>query len=91
MSKRSAFISSTSLDLEKYREAAGEICRKWGLFPIMMKDFPAMDAGAVAGSKRQLDEADVYIGIFAHRMVMSRTATIRASPKSSTITPGSAA
>ena len=32
-----------------------------------MKYFPATGKGATEGSKRRLDEADLYVGIFAHR------------------------
>jgi tetratricopeptide (TPR) repeat protein len=64
---RSVFISSTSKDLEDYRQAAIDVCIRLKLFPIAMEHFPAMGVGATAGSKRKLDEADLYIGIFAHR------------------------
>jgi tetratricopeptide (TPR) repeat protein len=64
---KKVFISSTSKDLADYRQAATETCLKLGLFPIDMKHFEAMSFGASEGSKRKLDGADVYIGIFAHR------------------------
>lgn len=62
-----AFISSTGIDLADYREAAIEICNMTGMVPIAMEYFEAMGAGATEGSKLQLDNADLYIGIFAHR------------------------
>jgi hypothetical protein len=60
-------ISSTGLDLRDYRDAAVEICLRLGLLPIAMEYFEAMGAGATEGSKRKVDQADAYVGIFAHR------------------------
>ena len=37
------------------------------MLPISMEFFEAMSKGATEGSKRKLDEADMYLGIFAHR------------------------
>lgn len=64
---RSVIISSTGLDLRDYREAAEEICKRLHLFPVAMEYFEAMGLGATEGSKRKIDEADVYVGIYAHR------------------------
>jgi tetratricopeptide (TPR) repeat protein len=64
---KSVFISSTSLDLKKYRQAAMEVCLNLGFMPIAMESFEAMGVGATEGSKRKLKEADLYIGIIAHR------------------------
>ena len=61
------FISSTSIDLRDYRDAAIEECNRLGLVPIAMEFFEAMAFGAAAGSKQKLDGADLYVGIFAHR------------------------
>jgi hypothetical protein len=61
------FISSTSMDLDAYRLVATEECNRLGLVPIDMKFFPATGTGATEGSKRKLDEADLYVGTFAHR------------------------
>jgi hypothetical protein len=61
------FISSTARDLEAYRDAAREECVHVGLLPLDMKFFEAMAKGATEGSKQKLDEADLYLGIFAHR------------------------
>lgn len=63
----SVFISSTSRDLADYRQAAITTCLKLGLYPVAMEFFEAMGMGATEGSCRQLDKADVYVGIFAHR------------------------
>jgi tetratricopeptide (TPR) repeat protein len=64
---KKVFIGSTSRDLAEYRQAAIETCEKYGFAPIAMEHFPAMGVGATEGSKRKLSEADVYVGIFAHR------------------------
>ncbi|MBA3873171.1 MAG: DUF4062 domain-containing protein, partial [Anaerolineae bacterium] len=63
----SVFISSTSLDLKRYRKAAIEVCKDLGFEPIAMENFEAMGVGATEGSKRKLKEADLFIGIVAHR------------------------
>ncbi len=64
---KSVFISSTSLDLKKYRQVAIDTCVSLGFLPIAMEKFEAMGVGATEGSKRKLKEADLYIGIIAHR------------------------
>ena len=61
------FISSTSQDLEAYRRAASEECNRLGMLPLPMELFEAMAKGATAGSKRKLDDADLYVGVFANR------------------------
>jgi tetratricopeptide (TPR) repeat protein len=61
------FISSTGKDLEGYRSAAIEVCNRLGFVPVAMEFFEAMGVGATRGSKQKLDDADLYVGIFAHR------------------------
>lgn len=61
------FIGSTSFDLKPYRQAAINVCNRLGLVPIVMEFFTAIGAGATEGSKRKVDVADLYVGIFAHR------------------------
>lgn len=61
------FIGSTGKDLADYRASAIDICNRLSLTPNAMEFFEAMGAGATEGSKRKLDRADVYVGIFAHR------------------------
>ncbi|HEX2905521.1 MAG TPA: DUF4062 domain-containing protein, partial [Phototrophicaceae bacterium] len=65
--KKSVFISSTSRDLKAYREAAIEACHNLGFQTIAMENFEAMGVGATEGSKRKLRDADLYVGIIAHR------------------------
>jgi Domain of unknown function (DUF4062) len=64
---KGVFISSTGIDLHEYREAAREVCERLQFLPIMMEHFEVMGEGATAGSKKKLDQADLYVGIFAHR------------------------
>ncbi|MBZ0278077.1 MAG: tetratricopeptide repeat protein, partial [Anaerolineae bacterium] len=64
---KTVFISSTSLDLKAYRQAAIDTCINLGFEPIAMENFEAMGVGATEGSKRKLKEADLYVGIIAHR------------------------
>jgi len=61
------FISSTGLDLGDYREVARDVCNSLQLIPLMMEYFEAMGLGATQGSKKMLDQADLYVGIFAYR------------------------
>lgn len=61
------FISSTSRDLIAYRDAAIEVCNRLKMTPIAMEFFEAMGVGATAGSKRKLDDSNLYVGLFAHR------------------------
>src|SRR6266700_3719692 len=63
----SVFLSSTSIDLRDYREAAIRACNELELIPIAMEFFEAMGDGATAGSKKKLDVADLYLGFYAHR------------------------
>ncbi|MBZ0310031.1 MAG: DUF4062 domain-containing protein, partial [Anaerolineae bacterium] len=61
------FIGSTSKDLYEYRQAAIAICNKLQLPMVAMEHFPAMSKDAIAGSLKKVEEADVYVGIFAFR------------------------
>ncbi|MDZ4700871.1 MAG: SUMF1/EgtB/PvdO family nonheme iron enzyme [Rhodothermales bacterium] len=60
-------ISSTALDLPVYRDQVMDACLRLGLMPKMMEQLPAGDPGAVETSLEMVDEATVYVGIFAHR------------------------
>lgn len=61
------FISSTLRDLENYRRAAVEECHRLHLLPTYMELFEAETVGATEASLRKLDDADLYVGIVAHR------------------------
>ncbi len=60
-------ISSTSLDLPLHRAQAQDACLRAGVYPAMMEHLSAVDSTAKAESLRLVNEADVYIGIFAYR------------------------
>ncbi|MBZ0282568.1 MAG: DUF4062 domain-containing protein [Anaerolineae bacterium] len=61
------FISSTSTDLRAHREKVRDIVLALGFFPVMMEMFPAMDADAVKACRDKVYEADLFVGIYAHR------------------------
>jgi tetratricopeptide (TPR) repeat protein len=60
-------ISSTVCDLPEHRRGVEEACLRQDMFPKMMEHSPAANANGLAQSKRMVDAADVYLGIFAHR------------------------
>lgn len=60
-------ISSTSLDLPEHRQQVIEACLRMDCVPLPMETLGARDADAAQESLRLVDEADIYIGIFAHR------------------------
>lgn len=37
------------------------------MFPMMMEHLPASDSEAIAESLKMVDEAEIYVGVFAHR------------------------
>jgi hypothetical protein len=60
-------ISSTARDLPEHRKAVEEACMRQSFFPVMMEHLPASDDDAIAESMRMVDEAEIYLGILAHR------------------------
>jgi len=60
-------ISSTARDLPRHRKQAMDACLSRGMFPAMMEYLSATHADAVKVSLKMVDEADIYLGIFAHR------------------------
>ena len=62
-----AMISSTAQDLPDYRDQVMDACLRASMFPKMMEHLPALDADAIKASLDLVDEADVYVGLFAHR------------------------
>ncbi len=65
--RSSAMISSTSIDLPEHRQQAMDACLRQGVFPIDMEHLPARDADAIRVSLEMVDQADLYIGIYAWR------------------------
>ncbi len=61
-------ISSTARDLPKHREQVRLACLRAGFEPReMMEHLTAENRNAVETSMRMVEEADVYVGILAHR------------------------
>jgi tetratricopeptide (TPR) repeat protein len=60
-------ISSTALDLPDHRAAVRDACLSCGVFPIGMEALPARDATGIAVSLEMVDQADLYLGIYAFR------------------------
>jgi hypothetical protein len=64
---RTAFISSTKIDLVRHREAVRDALLKNDYFPVEMEDFGARDVDPVTGCLRLVGESQVFIGIYAWR------------------------
>jgi tetratricopeptide (TPR) repeat protein len=60
-------VSSTVRDLAGHRALVRDAIWLQGLFPEMMERVPASNSGKIAESKRLVDGAHIYLGIFAHR------------------------
>ncbi len=60
-------ISSTAYDLPEHRRLAHQACLDAGVFPVGMEQLPARDATGVAVSLEMVEQADVYIGVYAFR------------------------
>ncbi|MBV9211068.1 MAG: DUF4062 domain-containing protein [Acidobacteria bacterium] len=65
--KTQVIISSTARDLPEHRKEVMDACLRQGMFPVMMEYLPASDAEAISASLNLVDEADIYVGVFAHR------------------------
>lgn len=65
--RKTVMISSTALDLPEHRQQVMEACLRQSMQPLMMENLPAEDSIAVETSLRMVDEADIYLGIFAFR------------------------
>src|SRR6266480_3341147 len=64
---KKVMISSTARDLPDHREKVKDACLRQGMFPVMMEHLAAVDADAIEESLRIVNEADIYLGIFAYR------------------------
>ena len=65
--RKTVMISSTARDLPDHRKEVMDACLRQGMFPKMMEHLPASDAEAISASLALVDEADIYVGVFAHR------------------------
>jgi hypothetical protein len=64
---RRVMISSTALDLPEHRQHARDACERMSMLPLVMEQMPASPSDACFLSRRYVDEADIYLGIFAFR------------------------
>ncbi|MBN8638555.1 MAG: DUF4062 domain-containing protein [Anaerolineae bacterium] len=60
-------ISSTARDLPEHREQAMNAVMRMGMHPLMMEHLPASDDDAIDASLKMVEEAEIYVGIFAFR------------------------
>jgi hypothetical protein len=60
-------ISSTVRDLPEHREKVMDACLRVGLMPNMMEHLPPSSDDAINTALKMVDEADIYLGIFAFR------------------------
>lgn len=65
--KPQVMISSTARDLPAHRKEMMDACLRQGMFPMMMEHLPASDLEAISASLKMVDEAGIYVGVFAHR------------------------
>src|ERR671938_451327 len=65
---KKVMISSTARDLPEHRAKVMHACMRLGmLYPDMMENLTAADANALEVSLKMVDEADIYVGVFAFR------------------------
>jgi hypothetical protein len=65
--RKTVMISSTILDLPEHRAEVKEACLRESMFPLMMEHLPASADEAISASLKLVDQADIYLGVFAHR------------------------
>lgn len=66
--RKTVMISSTARDLPEHREQTRLGCHRAGFASDqMMENLTAVDDDAVGVSLKMVEEADIYVGIFAHR------------------------
>jgi len=65
--RKNVMISSTARDLPEHRKEVEDACLRQGMFPMMMEHLPASDAEAIGASLDMVNQADIYLGVFAHR------------------------
>jgi formylglycine-generating enzyme required for sulfatase activity len=65
---RTIFLSSTSKDLQAYRDAVyGALCKLIGWHCVRMEDFTAAaDVSAVSLCREKVDECDLFVGLIGH-------------------------
>ena len=61
------YLSSTYEDLQSYRRVVFDALRKSGYQAIAMEDYVAADQRPVEQCLKDVERADIYIGLFAFR------------------------
>lgn len=61
------YVSSTSVDLEKYREAVRTAILRLGHHPVCMEDYVAGDIWPAEKCLRDVASCNAYVGVFAWR------------------------
>ncbi len=64
---KKAMVSSTARDLPDHRKQVMDACQRQTFFPMMMEHLPASDAEAISASMAMVDQAEIYIGVYAYR------------------------
>jgi len=64
---KSVFLSSTSRDLIAYRKAIEDVIQKMALEPIVMEDFLPTRDNPVQLCYEKVQQADLFVGIYAYR------------------------
>lgn len=65
--KITAMISATARDLPDHLKNVQKACLGEDIFPLWMEHLPTRDANGVKVSMEMVDDADIYIGIYAWR------------------------
>ena len=60
-------VSSTALDLPEHRKEVMDACLRMGMHPVMMEHLSAGDTTAAEKSLAMVDDAAIYLGVFAYR------------------------
>jgi tetratricopeptide (TPR) repeat protein len=61
------FISSTYIDLKDYRQVAIEVVNRYKCTPLAMEFFMAQPGEPTKVAKKEVEECDIFVGIYAHR------------------------
>ena len=60
-------VSSTIVDLPEHHKEVMDACLRQGMFPLMMEHQPASYADPISFSIGLVDQADIYVGVYAYR------------------------
>jgi hypothetical protein len=67
MERQTVMVSSTVVDLPEHRGKVRDACLAADYFPKMMEYLPARDENAIESSMALVDEAQVFVGVYAFR------------------------